>query len=119
MEKVYRKATGGGETRAMRGLQLHRERGSEIVFYLDGTYGVPSRTEEGVLYVTDLDHETCECPDSTYGKHTCLHLVAAEAKRREAARKKAPKPPARKRCSAPPMAVHSKMARDFLKRMGA
>ena len=104
----------------MRGLRLHRERGSEIVTYLDGTYGVPSRTEEGVLYVVDLDAETCECPDKACRKDvTCLHAVAAEAKRREAARKAAPKPPARKRCSAPPMAVRSKMARDFLSRMGA
>ena len=103
----------------MRGLSLYRERGEEIVTYLDGTYGVPSRTEEGGLYVVDLEAGTCDCPDSTYGGHTCLHSVAAEAKRREAARKTAPKPTARKRCSAPPMAVRSKMARDFLSRMGA
>ncbi len=115
MEKVYRKATGEGETRAMRGLSLYRDRGDEIVVYpTTGEYGVPSRTEEGVLYVVDLDAETCSCPDSSKGKHTCLHLVAAEAKRREIAHKEAPKPPARKRCSAPPMAVRSKMARDFL-----
>ena len=69
------------ETRAMRGLALYRERGDEIVLYLDGTYGVPSRTEEGGLYVVDLEAGTCDCPDSTYGGHTCLHAVAAEAKR--------------------------------------
>ena len=79
---------GGGETRAMRGLELYRHRGDEIVAYLDGTYSVPSRTEEGVLYVVDLEAGTCDCPDSTYGGHVCLHQVFVEAhlaaKRREA-----------------------------------
>ena len=65
----------------MRGLALYRHRGDEIVTYLDGTYGVPSRTEEGELYVVDLDRETCSCPDQTCRKITCLHMVAAEAKR--------------------------------------
>ena len=72
----------------MRGIRLFRERGSEVVVYLDGTYGVPSRTEEGVLYVVDLEVGTCDCPDSTYGGHVCLHQVFVEAhlaaKRREA-----------------------------------
>lgn len=119
-ERVYRKATEGGETRAMRGLQLYRDRGDEIVTYpTTGEYGVPSRTEPGELYVVDLDRETCECASYRYSGGACLHLVAAEMKRREAARKKAPKPAAGRRCSAPPMAVRSKMARDFMSRMGA
>ncbi len=120
MEKVYRKATGEGETRAMRGLSLYRDRGDEIVVYpTTGEYGVPSSSEEGVIYHVDLELGTCECPDATCRKVACLHQVAAEAKRCEIARKEAPKPPARKRCSAPPMAVRSKMARDFLERVGA
>ena len=108
---------GGGETRAMRGLALYRHRSDEIVVYLDGTFGVPSRTEEGGLYVVDLGRETCDCPDAKYGGHVCLHAVAAEAKRREIVRRDAPKPPARRRCSSlPPMAVRSRTAREFLAR---
>ncbi len=120
METGYRKATTEeGETRAMRGLRLFRERGDEIVVYpTTGEYGVPSRTEDGVFYRVDLDAETCECPDSSKGKHTCLHLVAAEAKRREAARKIAPEPRPQRRNSAPPRAVRVQMARTFLNRMG-
>ena len=118
-EKVYRKATGheGGETRAMRGLRLFRDRGSEIVTYLDGTYGVPSETEEGVLYVVSLEEESCDCPSFRHTGETCKHVFAAllyRAKRRKGGAA-APKPPARKRC-VPPMAVRSKTARDFLER---
>ena len=98
-------------------MTLYRERGSEIVVYLDGTCGVPSRTEEDVLYHVDLEAGTCECPDAICRKVSCLHMVAAEAKRIGLARKSPA--PRRRRCSAPPMAVRSKMARDFLARMGA
>lgn len=108
------------KTRAQRGLALYRERGGEIVVYLDGTYGVPSRTVEGVIYHVDLEAGICECKDATKGGHTCLHSVAAEAKRAEIARKEAPGHRVRRRCSTlPPMAVRSRMARDFLARMGA
>ncbi len=116
---VYRTATEEGTktTRAQRGLALYRERGGEIVRYPStGEYGVPSNSEEGVIYHVDLDRGTCECPDNAYGKNTCMHQVAAEAKRIGLGRKAAPKVPARRRCSAPPMAVRSRMARDFLKR---
>ena len=105
------------KTRAERGLALYRERGGEIVVYLDGTYGVPSRSVEGVIYHVDVERGTCECPDSACRKATCLHMVAAEAKRAEIPRKEAPRPIRRKRCSSvPPMAVRSRMARDFLAR---
>ena len=116
---VYRTATEGGTatTRAQRGLALYRDRGGEIVVYVDGAYGVPSRTEEGVLYHVDLEAGTCECPDATCRKVSCLHMVAAEAKRIGLARKSPAR--RRRRCSAPPMAVRGRMARDFLARMGA
>lgn len=75
--------TRGGETRAMRGLQLFRERGTEIVLYISGGYGVPSRTEPDALYHVDLDqadpHERCDCPDAKYGGNTCLHQIFVEA----------------------------------------
>jgi hypothetical protein len=65
------------QTREQRGLALFRERGAEIVAYIDGTYGVPSRTQDGVIYRVDLDRQSCECPD----RHSpCLHLIAATAK---------------------------------------
>lgn len=107
------------ETRAQRGLALYRERENEIVFYpTTGEYGVPSRTEEGELYVVDLEEGSCSCPDATCRKVSCLHMVAAEAKRVGLARKAAA--PRRSRCSSlPPMAVRSKTARDFLARTGA
>ncbi len=126
---VYRTATEEGTktTRAQRGLALYRERGGEIVVYLDGTYGVPSRTIEGGFYHVDLEaedaHERCGCPDAKHRGYTCLHQVFVEAhlaaSRREMTRKAAtPAPRPRKRCSAPPMAERRKMARDFLARMG-
>jgi hypothetical protein len=69
--------TRGGETRAMRGLQLFRRRGAEITVYLDGTYGVPSKSEESLVYCVDLEAETCECPDHEYKRVTCCHQYAA------------------------------------------
>jgi hypothetical protein len=64
---------------------LFRERGSEIVTYLDG---VPSRTEEGGFYHVDLDAETCECPDATCRPGTtCLHAFAAMLKASEIRRR--------------------------------
>lgn len=68
------------DARAQRGIRLYLERGDEIVAYVDGTYGVPSRTEEGVLYDVDLEAETCECPDRVY---PCLHAFSAELKNAE------------------------------------
>ena len=116
-ERVPQQEAEGITTRAQRGLALYRDRGDEIVVYLDGTYGVPSRTQEGVLYHVDLEAGTCECPDATCRKVSCLHMVAAEAKRVGLARKSPAR--RRRRCSAPPMAVRGRMARDFLARMGA
>lgn len=87
---VYRKATGAEgdtETRAQRGRRLYLERGAEIVFYIDGTFGVPSAGEAGVLRTVDLDAEhtsaRCECPDASLRGAVCAHQHAAEWKRRE------------------------------------
>ena len=61
----------------MRGLGLFRDRGTEIVTYLDGTFGVPSRTEPDVIYHVDLERGTCECFDHLYRGTICLHIFAA------------------------------------------
>ena len=95
---VYPKdSTVGGETRAMRGLRLFRERGDEIVFYpTTGEYGVPSRSEEDGFYHVDLEAGTCECPDATCRKVACLHAVAAELKSAEIRRRSGRSNPARR-----------------------
>lgn len=90
--KVYRK--GKGSTREERGLELYCEKGSEIVRYLDRTFGVPSATEDGVVYVVDLQAGTCSCPNFVYRLGPlpvptfCKHIYAAELYRA-----KAPAPP--------------------------
>lgn len=68
-----------GETRTQRGLQLFRAIGNEIAVYLDGTYSVPSKSEEGLVYHVDLEAETCECRDHEYRPSwgPCCHQVAA------------------------------------------
>ena len=58
--------------------RLFEERQDEIVVYLDGSYGVPSRSVAGLLYHVDIDHGTCECPDQAKGGHHCAHLFCAE-----------------------------------------
>lgn len=76
---IAREGRGGkgeGTTRAMRGLALYRDRGDEIVTYLDGTMGVPSATEEGVLYVVDLAEESCDCPSYRYSGKPCKHVFS-------------------------------------------
>ena len=100
MTEVYRKATStdrGGETRAMRGLMLYRHRGDEIVAYLDGTYGVPSRTEEDAIYHVDLDRGdgVCECMDHACRGLVCLHVFCAMLKRAEIRRRAGVRRPAR------------------------
>ena len=78
MERVYRK-----ETRGEAGVRLYRERGGEIVYYLDGTFGVPSRSEEGLIRVVALADAACDCPDHSRRGRVCAHLVAAEMKHAE------------------------------------
>ena len=93
----------GGETRAMRGLELFRERGGEIVTYpVSGEYGVPSATEEGVLYTVSLEGEgECGCPCFRFRGGPCKHVYAATIFRAKAAAKTARRVAgrARRRCS--------------------
>jgi hypothetical protein len=75
---VYTKGTQGEA-----GVRLYRERGDEIVVYVDRTYGVPSRSEEGVLRNVDLLAGECECPHQRFRGGICAHMVAAEMKAAE------------------------------------
>jgi hypothetical protein len=79
----------GVRGRVLRGVRLHEERGREIVHYpTTGEYGVPSATEEGVLYLVSLEGEgSCDCPWFRFTGGVCKHIYAAavfEAKRRGA-----------------------------------
>ena len=56
---------------------MFHERGSEVVTYLDGSMGVPSEKDEGVLYVVGLEEESCDCPSFRYAGETCKHVFAA------------------------------------------
>ncbi len=105
------KGEGGRTTRCERGIALFRERGSEIVRYVDGTFGVPSRTEEGVIYHVDLERGTCQCADYLVEAvnrnnpyHVCLHQVcatihAAKTAARRLRRRGSARPAGRPRCS--------------------
>ena len=80
MEEIMtRGGTGGkgeGGVVAARGVRLFRKHGDGIVVYLDGTLGVPSETEEGALYVVDLDEESCGCPSFRYTGRICKHVFS-------------------------------------------
>lgn len=77
-------------TRALRGLELHETRGSEIVRAGPFTYLVPSCSGGGT-YTVDYAEETCDCPDFTMPRRgrevgePCKHVYAVgihRAKRR-------------------------------------
>ncbi len=100
----------GATTREQRGIALYLERGDEIVAYVDGTFGVPSRTEEDVIYHVDLEGGTCQCADylieaihRSNPYHLCLHIYAGELKRIERSLRRAfgrrGQRPRRSRCS--------------------
>lgn len=77
-QKVYRKAGEEGSTREQRGVSLYLDRGDEVVLYpTTGEFGVPSQSEEGVLYVVNLDHGICSCADSRHRAVGCKHVAAA------------------------------------------
>ena len=81
VREVYRKGTEEGGERARRGLRLFRERGGEIVLYpVTGEFGVPSESEEGVLYVVSLERGTCSCEDRPPKGEFCKHRIAARLK---------------------------------------
>jgi hypothetical protein len=73
-------ATSVTEDRASRGLALYRERGPEIVWNIDGTFSVPSRSREGLVHEVDLDAGMCSCEDATQREILCGHVYAAELK---------------------------------------
>ncbi len=108
------KGEGDRTTRCQRGITLFRERGSEVVRYVDGTFGVPSRTEDGAIYHVDLERGTCQCADYLVEAvhrgnpyHVCLHQVcatiyAAKVATGETRRQHgpgSPRPVGRSRCS--------------------
>jgi uncharacterized Zn finger protein len=76
--EVYTRGTQGEA-----GVRLYRERGDEIVVYVDGTFGVPSRSEAEVLRNVDLLAGTCECPHQKFRGGICAHMVAVEMKAAE------------------------------------
>ncbi len=107
-------------SRVSRGIALFEEYGDEIVRYLDGTFGVPSRTDEGVVYVVDLEAETCECKDFEIRRVGCMHQAAATIKAAKPTSAAAPRRaavPARRCSKAPSMESRQAMASAFLSRM--
>lgn len=71
-------------TREQRGFALFRDRGDEIV-HLDGwRWRVPSCSGE-VVYVVDLRHQSCTCPDHRCNGATCKHLYAGSIARAKTA----------------------------------
>ena len=84
MEASVHRTQGSGKVsapiarRIRSAFRLFEERSGEIVAYLDGTYGVPSRSRSDVLHHVDIEAGTCECEDQTIGGHHCTHLFCAE-----------------------------------------
>lgn len=76
-EEVYPKMAPEDKGRATRGLQLYVDKGSEIVEYLDGSFGIPSATIPGWIYNVVLEAETCECRDFEIRGGVCLHQITA------------------------------------------
>ena len=77
-------------TRELRALELHRERGHEIVRTGRFTYLVPS-CSGGEPYAVNYRRETCDCPDMTIPRRSrepgepCKHVYVIgihRAKRR-------------------------------------
>ncbi len=71
------------DSRVSRGIALYREQGDEIVRYISGTFGVPSKSIEDFFYHVDLDAEPgerCQCRDHEIRKTFCIHQVAATIK---------------------------------------
>jgi hypothetical protein len=62
-------------SREERGLELHRTCGHEIRLAGEDLYLVPSCTGQG-FYSVDYREETCDCPDFTYRRENCKHILA-------------------------------------------
>ena len=72
------------DTREVRALRLHRERGAEIVRTGPWTYLVPSCTGSG-SWAVNYRRESCDCPDYEHRGVPCKHVYAVgihRAKRR-------------------------------------
>jgi hypothetical protein len=79
-------------TRELRGLQLYRDRGKEVVRVYPGVYSVPSCSGETFYTVHLSPRERCDCPDYERHHKPCKHLyaaVVAAAKARARARARA------------------------------
>lgn len=63
-------------SRALRGLELFRERGLEIRPVQDGCWRVPSCSGPR-FYEVDLAEESCTCPDFRSRRRPCKHVFAA------------------------------------------
>lgn len=81
MTTEYRTSTSTTGERAkrrmLRGVELHRTRSADFSIYLDGTVGVPSASEEDLVYHVDLETESCECASFRYTGRACKHVFAA------------------------------------------
>lgn len=63
-------------SRALRGLELFRERGLKIRSTQDGSWRVPSCSGPR-FYEVDLVEESCTCPDFRNRRRPCKHIFAA------------------------------------------
>jgi hypothetical protein len=75
--KKITKAETAIKDRALRGLDLYRERCAEIVARPAGGYSVPSASTPGRTYRVDLVSGRCGCPDHRRRRTSCLHIFAA------------------------------------------
>ncbi len=99
-------------SRALRGVELYREHGREILPMENGFWSVPSCSGRKP-YAVDLASQSCTCPDWREQRKPCKHVFAAaiavsrrgrvsgwieelrERRAEEVARKVAEEPPAR------------------------
>jgi hypothetical protein len=63
-------------TRAVRGLELYRERADEIKHVKGSVWSVPSCSRPGV-YLVDLASGICTCGDMPPAGEVCKHTTAA------------------------------------------
>jgi hypothetical protein len=62
------------DNREMRGLELYKERGSEIRHMYGSTYRVPSEDGSQAYEVEYGRYESCSCPDHRYRDEICKHI---------------------------------------------
>jgi hypothetical protein len=71
------RTTAGIKGRVLRGLELYRTRGEEIVTMPYGGYSVPSATLEDRSYRVCVLSGRCGCEDHRRTSRACLHIYAA------------------------------------------